>query len=291
MEHRRHHVRVGDAVLLDQRERRAPPPSRPSSRSGTPIAAGAVSENDSGAAWYSGPVQRCTCRWPRYCVSCATPSAPRGSGGRRTPFGPTGRARRVEHRGCRRPGRRCRCPSSGASTVVPALEPVDVAADGDDRARSRGARSAASRATVGEARVGDERRRFAVVDDVARLVAGEVPVDGREPQPGALRGRDRLHELGPVRAHQRDAVARLHAACPQRAHQPVRVRVQLGPGAVARLGDHRRTRRRSRPPRTRRACPDPPLRGAVRDRARSRRRCLPLALGHVQRRAGFSGRL
>ncbi len=27
---------------------------------GTPIAAGAASENESGAAWYSGPVHRCT---------------------------------------------------------------------------------------------------------------------------------------------------------------------------------------------------------------------------------------
>ena len=54
---------------------------------GTPSAAGAVNENDSGAAWYSGPVHRCTCRWPRYCVSAATSSALLGSGGRRTPFG------------------------------------------------------------------------------------------------------------------------------------------------------------------------------------------------------------
>ena len=42
---------------------------------------------------------------------------------------------------------------------------------------SRGASSARFRGRRREARVGDEHRRFAVVDDVARFVAGEVPVD------------------------------------------------------------------------------------------------------------------
>ena len=63
-----------------------------------------------------------------------------------------------------------------------------------------------------------------------------MPVDRGEPQPGAPHGHDRLDELGPVRAQQRDAVAGLHAALAQRTHEPVRVGVDLGERAIADLG-------------------------------------------------------
>ena len=188
MEHRRHHVRVRDAVLVD--ERSVSSASQPSiSTIGTPIAAGAASENASGAAWYSGPVQRWTCcravvarsasraersRAPRCCA--ARPSAGRSC--------PTCRA--SSRRG---PDRRAAPGSSRGERVVVRLEPVDR------RRRPRASPSASARGRrrrsrgIGEARVGDERGRLAVVDDVARFLTGEVPVDRRQPEAGPLRGR------------------------------------------------------------------------------------------------------
>ena len=88
VEHRRHHVRVRDAVLLDERaaSRSADQPSIITI--GTPIAAGADHENASGAAWYSGPVHRCTCRSASYCVSSADVERRRADrAAARTPFG------------------------------------------------------------------------------------------------------------------------------------------------------------------------------------------------------------
>src|SRR3712207_7220884 len=53
----------------------------------------------------------------------------------------------------------------------------------------------------------DERFRLAIIDDVAGLVTGEVPVDRCHAHARALDGGDHLREFGPVGAHQRDAVA------------------------------------------------------------------------------------
>ncbi len=57
--------------------------------------------------------------------------------------------------------------------------------------------------------------------------------------PARRDGHDGLRELGPVRAQERDPVAGLHAARPQRAHEPVGVGVDLGERPVAGLGGDR----------------------------------------------------
>ena len=165
----------------------------------------------------------------------------------------------------RAPGRRASPASCVGEHVFVALEAVDVAADRDLRREARRELGRADRG-LGEARVGDERGRFAVVDDVARFLAGEVPVDRREPQPGPLRGRARLDELRTVPAEQRQPVARGDAACSQRARELVGAGVDLGERAVA----VRRSAPRPDPgtarPRTTRACPGRPPRTARPDR-------------------------
>ena len=102
-----------------------------------------------------------------------------------TPFGPAGRARRVEH-GAAELGSG-RSEASRRRSRHRGLEPGDVAADGH---RTRAGARAAAAGHVGEAAVGDERLGLAVGDDVAGLVAGQVPVDGREAEPAALGGGD-----------------------------------------------------------------------------------------------------
>ena len=72
-----------------------------------------------------------------------------------------------------------------------------------------------------------------VAHDVRHLVEGEVPVDRREPEAGSPARRPHLHELGPVPAHQRDAVTGPEPACPQALHELVRAGVERGEGAIA----------------------------------------------------------
>ncbi len=137
-----------------------------------------------------------------------------------------------------------------------------VAADGELRLQPRGEVGGCS-CDIGEARVGDERGRLAVVDDVAGFLTGEVPVDRRQPEAGALRGRSGLDELGPVRAEQRDAVAVAHTPTAQRPRELVGVGVDFRQRAIA----VRRAQRRRGPgtarPSTTTGSPGPPPRTAL----------------------------
>ena len=195
---------------------------------------------------------------------------------------------------CRPPGRRCRRPSSAEHRVPSRSKPSMRAAD-RDASRGAGRRSAAARRHVGEAGVGDERGRLAVVDDVAGLVAGEVPVDGREPQPGRGTRPRPSRRTRPVRAHEREPVAGLDSrAARQRAHRagsrsrsprpacdrplprsPRAARVSLAPER----GEHSLIGRRDL---------------SRSSQVRSRRRCLPVAPPRrpatvVEVRAGCAG--
>ena len=127
VEHRRHHVRVRDAVLLDERAASPPRPSRPSARSARPSRRAPTSENASGAAWYSGPVHRCTCAAASYCVSSATSSVARAdradgarpSAGRSCPTCRASCRRASGRRGRRRP----RAASTSSQRSKPAMSP------------------------------------------------------------------------------------------------------------------------------------------------------------------------
>ena len=156
----------------------------------TPLASGRESENAIGAAWYSGPVQRCMSSPGRYsliesslvlataAVAPGVGAAARLAMSRVTPFGrpvvpdvysicPPGT------------GSSMLAPSSAASAVLVGLVPLDVSADREaDGGERRSARGVGRALCV--TRVGDDDLRFAVVDDVARFLAGEVPVDRRE---------------------------------------------------------------------------------------------------------------
>ena len=77
-------------------------------------------------------------------------------------------------------------------------------------------------------RVGDdEHLRVAVVEDVRGFVGGEVVVDGRVEEPGALRGPAELEVLGPVLHQDRDVVAEAQPRVPEQLRELVGAVVQL----------------------------------------------------------------
>ena len=151
----------------------------------------------------------------------------RGRGGDRRSVDalrPTGRARRVEHLAA---GRRVVdvVAGLGVDGGVVGVETVLMVrsagaagsahgrllagapdADGESHGALRCQRSGFL-GDVQQRRVGDEGLGLAVVDDVARFLTGEVPVDRRQPEPGAQASGPRLDERGPVRAHQGHGVA------------------------------------------------------------------------------------
>ena len=167
-------------------------------------------------------------------------------------LGPPRRARGVEHLGADH-----RVVDVGALLVgddgVVHLEAGQIAARVDlDQARP--ARLGGDGDLVAELARADERLGLAVLDDVRGLLAGQVPVDRREAQPGALGGIEDLDEFGPVRAHQRDGVTGLQATGPQGPGQAVDLRVEVGVGAVPVGRDEREAvRDPGRPPRVQHA--------------------------------------
>ena len=161
----------------------------------------------------------------------------RGSGGARRRLcrarGPQhslrapGRARRVQECVAReRVGERRAVVLRG---LLEASEALDLAADREARAR-RHARAGRERG-LGEAGVGDEGARLAVVDDVAHLVGLPVPADRRPAPPrprGASVGEEHLRR---VREQRRDAAARGHAGRVEGAREAIAL------GEDPRVGD------------------------------------------------------
>ena len=207
MEHRRHHVRVGDAVLLD--EARASSSASQSLHQHDADAAvqrrrqrerqrrGVVQRAGARGARSPGVVAGDALRRRRAAVGSAVGTRP--SAGRSCP---TCRA------SCRRaPGRRCssrrrrraRRPTGRSRRVAAGRRAAWSSARGAARPTVGG--------DVGQLGVGDDGLGLAVVGDVGRLVGGEVPVDRGEPQPAPVGGREVVGELGPVAAEQRHAVA------------------------------------------------------------------------------------
>jgi hypothetical protein len=156
-------------------------------------------------------------------------------------LGPTGGARRVEHLGAEDRVRNVGAVFGGHHGVVH-LEAGDVAARVDlDQARAAGRRG--DHDGVAQGAGADERLGLAVLNDVGRLLAGQVPVDRGEAQAGALGGVEHLQEGGLVGAHERDGVAGLESSGPQRAGQAVDLRVEVGEGARCLILRNRHTPR------------------------------------------------
>ena len=86
----------------------------------------------------------------------------------------------------------------------------------------------------------DERLGFAVLHDVAGLVAGQVPVDRGEPEARPVGRVEHLDELGPVGAHEGHGVTGAKPAGAEGPGQPVHVGVELAEGPVTGRADQRR---------------------------------------------------
>ena len=238
MEHRRHHVGVGDPVPLHE-----PQPLR-----GVPVVhdhqRDAVEEGDRDREGERGGVvqgARHEVRVDAVREVLVVPAEVDGgecAHGRRVAvhaLGPARRARGVEHLRAEHRVVDVR-PVLGGHHRVVHLEPWHVAT-GVDPHQTGASRLGGHRGPVTEVTRAHERLGFAVLDDVGRLGAGEVPVDRGEAQTDALGGVEHLYELRPVGAHQGDGVAGLQAPGPQRPGQPVDVGVQVLVGAVTARGD------------------------------------------------------
>ncbi len=233
MEHRGHHVRMGDAVLLDElhcggriplvhqhhgRAVRDRGDQRQVERRGVVERAGA----EVGVA---GHVAR-DVRHPDRAGAVMHPFRIAGGAGG-VEHRPARERRRTEH------GRRCR------HHIGIAVETRDVAGDRDGPAPVRRVLERLERGRAAR-RVGEQHARPAVAHDVAGLTASEVEVDGRELQARADARRPYLDELRPVAADQRDPVAGLQPHRAECVRQPVRGGVERAEGAIAVLRHDRR---------------------------------------------------
>ena len=171
-----------------------------------------------GAAWYSGAGQR-------YTVSAVKPNMP-VSIMVRNDVGAE-RARRAAAAGSPSAGRSC--PTSRTSSRPRTRRRSAWPVRGERRprgARSRGARrrprgaahvaSSPIVATMSEASGDDEDAGVAVVDDVPRLVGGQVPVDRRDVEARHHPAPQRVEHLEPVVEDDREVVTGLHARTAQR---------------------------------------------------------------------------
>ena len=208
VEHRRHHVRVRDSVRLDELEAFALVPP--------------LHEHDGRA-----PVQHDRER------KCERRGVVQRSGAQVHHAGRVARELRLDH------GLRRRCgwavhplrPAGGARRVEHhrsahrILERRGIGGRERLRVRDRvGGRIGVTRLrahdqperSVGQCHrhrvepgLDHHRLRAAVLDDVARFGAGQMPVDRRESEPAAVARGQGLDELGPVPAEQRDRIAGL----------------------------------------------------------------------------------
>ena len=184
----------------------------------------------SGAAWYRGPVTR----WGPRAVQ---PDPASHGGQRRQLVGHRGRARahdalrpaggprRVQHRAAGRPVERERLVAGRreqAVELLPDLHHLDV--ESGHRLGGHG----------GVGRLGDQQPGAGVVDDVADLVGGQVPVHGGEPGAGEDgRGGD-LDQLDPVAEQQGHGAAGRHAGLAEEASGPRGPVDELAAGAPPR---------------------------------------------------------
>src|SRR5688572_22403343 len=135
------------------------------------------------------------------------------------------RARRVEHSRSEHRILDVRRSLDGERRLV-RLEAGNLTADGEADARARRRPSGAFGAWC-EVRIRDERLGVAIVDDVGCFVRSEVPVDRREPEPGAPGGAHDLCELRAVTTEQRDAIMLTDTAGAQRAGKLIGASVEL----------------------------------------------------------------
>ena len=163
--------------------------------------------------------------------------------------------------------------SSPDERVLVRLVPLDVAADREPDGGA-GRMTGGARRALRVAGVGHDHLRFAVVDDVARLFAGEVPVDRREAVAAAAARGPHLGELRAVPAHERERGAGLDAPAAQRAHELVGAPVELAERAVPVLAHDRRSGRAPRPTSSSPSCRAPD--GPAADRARQPSWCRSL---------------
>jgi hypothetical protein len=212
VEHRRHHVRVRDAVLLDEAQRLLRLPAVHQRHADASVEWQRQIEGERrGVVERPGAQAQVVARAKGRARDHLRAET---AGGRRLlavdALGPAGRARGVEHGAAdlgilevvARLGREQGVVGLEARNLAPARQPhlrlrSPLGGTGDD---------------VGEAGVGDEGACLAVVDDVGDLVRLQVPVDAGQPQAGAQGGAPGLGELGAVRAEQRDCVSRLEPA-------------------------------------------------------------------------------
>ena len=82
----------------------------------------------------------------------------------------------------------------------------------------------------GVGRVGDQRRRARIAEDVVDFIGRQAEIDRNRYRRQAMTREQRLDELDPVVKQQRNAIARLHAAPGEDRREPCRAIVELRMG-------------------------------------------------------------
>ena len=174
----------------------------------------------------SSPAASGTCR----STNCITGSGSFGwtsGSGRRMPFGlpscPTSRAsppRAARRRSARRGTRRWRRRRGGTGRLR-------CGVDAQERLHLRRHRGGGHR-DVELRRRRDEQPGVAVLEDVGDLLGGQVRVDARVVEPGALGGGHRLEVPEVVLHEERDVVAAAQPGVAVQVGEPVGVRLELG---------------------------------------------------------------
>ena len=238
MEHRRHHVRVRDAIGVDEPERLFGVPLVHEHHPDAEGEGGGERERKRG-----GVVQRPGAEMDVLTSLAVAVEVHLGHGrrARRVPVNALGApsgARGVEHGGA----------EDGVVEVdaVLCLECRVVGLEAIERSveheAGRGPRLAfqCAASDLSEGALGHQRSCLAVGDDVRGLSPCQVPVDGREAKTGTLTGVDDLGELRPVREEDGHGVTFTEPPPPQGPRQAVGPGIQLGEAALPLRRDERR---------------------------------------------------
>ena len=141
-------------------------------------------------------------------------------------FGPSRRARRIEHPRAFELFRERLGRIAVARHLVRVVAVDRMVADDEPHLGVRHLVEQLNR-DRGERVADDEYLRVAIVDDVRGLVTVEVPVDARVEEPGPLRGPTHLEELRAVLHQHRDVIAEPQPGIPEQLRQLIRAVVQL----------------------------------------------------------------